>query len=315
MITTRTQTGLKVNTNPGNQHSPARGWSWATSVHRTRSLTDTAARFALMWASGIGLVLSSSVAFAAAGQAAGEKPVFLYSRYFNAEGETRYLPEGTYQQVLQRLQTQFEVRVSRAPLTGSNLAGVKVILIANPSDKAVDGNPAPHHFTAADVKVLNDYVQNGGGLIIMGNQENHNLEVDDTNKLLAGFGLGFANLYTDVKRLAVPRSTPVIGGLSWAFYTGNLLVLNTSHPALPRALVMNDLSQKPLNGTRDQAGALLAVAEPGRGRVVAVTDAGWITNDVLADKGIGGVVITNHDNWEIFRRLTGWAAGLEEQSR
>jgi hypothetical protein len=74
---------------------------------------------------------------------------------------------------------------------------------------------------------------------------------------------------------------------------------------------MND-NQKPLNGIRNEAGPLLAVAELGRGRLVAVTDAGWISNDVLADKGIGGVVITNHDNWEIFRRLAGWAAGLSE---
>lgn len=243
------------------------------------------------------------------------KPVFLYSRYFNAEGETRYLPEVTYQQVLQRLQPQFEVRVNREALTDASLAGVKVILIANPSDQAVGVHPAPHHFSAADIAVLTRYVRNGGGLIIMGNQENHNLEVEDTNKCLAGFGLGFTNLYTDVKKLAVPRSTPLIGGLTWAYYTGNLLVLNTNHPAQPRALVMNDLNQKPLNGPRDQPGALLAFAELGRGRVVVVTDAGWITNDVLADKGIGGVVITNHDNWEIFRRLAQWAASLEETSR
>jgi unsaturated rhamnogalacturonyl hydrolase len=260
----------------------------------------------------LGLVsfLSNPTGLRAAGPAAPAKPVFLYSRYFNAEGETRYLPDGTYAQVLQRLQTQFEVRANQAPLTDATLAGVKVVLIANPSDQAVSNNPAPHHFSAADIVVLTRYVRNGGGLIIMGNQENHNLEVEDSNKLLAGFGLGFTNLYTDVKKLAVPRDTPVIGGLSWAYYTGNLLVLNTNHPARPRALVMNDVSQKPLNGTRNQPGALLAVAELGRGRVVAVTDAGWITNDVLADKGIGGVVITNHDNWEIFRRLTRWAAGL-----
>lgn len=243
------------------------------------------------------------------------KPVFLYSRHFNAEGETRYLPEGTYQQVLQRLQPQFEVRVNREALTDASLAGVKVILIANPSDQAVGVHPAPHHFSAADIAVLTRYVRNGGGLIIMGNQENHNLEVEETNKLLAGFGLGFTNLYTDVKKLAVPRNTPLIGGLTWAYYTGNLLVLSTNHPAQPRALVMNDLNQKPLNGDRNQSGALLAVTELGRGRLVAVTDAGWITNDVLADKGIGGIVITNHDNWEIFRRLARWAAGLEEATR
>ena len=281
----------------------------------THNLKIAAARFTLSSVDVIVLVLSCSIGFGAAGLAAAVKPVFLYSRYFNAEGETRYLPEGTYQQVLRRLETQFEVRVNRAPLTESNLVGVKVILIANPSDQAVGGSPSPHHFTAADIEVITGFVRKGGGLMIMGNQENHNLEVEDTNKLLAGFGLSFTNLYSDVKRLIVSRNIPVIGGLSWAFYTGNLLVLNTNHPARPRALVMNDLNQKPLNGTRDQPGALLGVAELGRGRVVAVTDAGWITNDVLADKGIGGVVITNHDNWEIFRRLTCWAAGLDELSR
>jgi hypothetical protein len=261
------------------------------------------------------LVLTSALGLRAAEPAAPAKPVFLYSRYFNAEGETRYLPDGTYQDVLRRLQTQFEVRPNREPLTDASLAGVKVVLIANPSDQAVGSNPAPHHFSATDIDVLTRYVRNGGGLIVMGNQENHNLEVEDTNKLLAGFGLRFTDLYTDVKKLAVPRNTPVIGGLSWAYYTGNLLVLATNHPARPCALVMNDLSQKPLNGARNQPGALLAVAELGRGRVVAVTDAGWITNDVLADKGIGGVVITNHDNWEIFRRLTCWAAGMTEPGR
>jgi uncharacterized protein YjlB len=239
-----------------------------------------------------------------------DNPVLLYSRYFNAEGEARYLPEGTYAQVLKRLQTQFEVRANREALTDTSLAGVKVILIANPSDQAVGEHPSPHHFSAADIEILTRYVRNGGGLIIMGNQENHNLEVKDTNKLLAGFGLGFTNLYTDVKKLTVPGSTPLIGGLTWAYYTGNLLVLNTNHPARPRALVIND-NQKPLNGSRNQSGALMAVAELGRGRLVAVTDAGWISNDVLADKGIGGVVITNHDNWELFRRLAGWAAGQD----
>jgi hypothetical protein len=263
----------------------------------------------------IAVALASVLGLGAADTTSATKPVFLYSRYFNAEGESRYLPDGTYQDVLRRLQAKFEVRVSREALTDANLARVKVILIANPSDQGVGTNPAPHHFSATDIAVLTRYVRNGGGLIVMGNQENHNLEVDDTNKLLAGFGLGFTNLYTDVKKLTVPRNTPVIGGLNWAFYTGNLLVLNTNHPAQPRALVMNDLSRQPINGTRNQAGTLLAVAQIGRGRVVAVTDAGWITNDVLADKGIGGVVITDHDNWEIFRRLTCWAAGLDEPSR
>ena len=263
----------------------------------------------------VAVVVFRVVGAFAADAASKTKPIFLYSRYYNAEGETRYLADGSYQQVLQRLQSEYEVRVNRDALTDFSLAGVKVILIANPSDHAVGDHPAPPHFSAVDIAVIARFVRNGGGLIIMGNQENHNLEVEDTNRLLASFGLGFTNLYTDVKKVEVPANTPLIGGLTWAYYTGNLLLLDPNHPARPRSLVTNDLNQIPLNGARNQSGVLLAIAEPGRGRVVAVTDAGWITNDVLADKGIGGVVITNHDNWEMVRRLARWSAGLEDIPR
>src|SRR5436853_251877 len=71
------------------------------------------------------------------------KPVLLYSRYFNAEGETRYLPDGNYKDVLTRVRTDFEVRIDNKPLTPENLADVKLVLIANPSDKAVGDHPSP----------------------------------------------------------------------------------------------------------------------------------------------------------------------------
>jgi len=245
----------------------------------------------------------------AAADSPAKKPVLLYSRYYNAPGEARYLPDGTYKDILGRLRDEFEVRVHSQRLNAQTLAGVNVLLIANPSDKAVGTNPPPPHVTAADIDALTRYVERGGGLIVMGNQENHNLEIADMNKLLLRFGLQFTNLYTDVKRLVLPRETPVIGGLRWGYYTGNLLLVTPDHPAKPRPLVLNDLAQKPINGTRDTPGALLAVAEPGRGHVVVVTDSGWLINDALNDKGIGGVAVKGQDNWEIFRRLAHWAAG------
>ena len=238
-----------------------------------------------------------------------KKPVLLYSRYYNAAGETRYLPDGTYKEILTRLRDEFDVRVNSQPLNAQTLAGVNVLLIANPSDKAVGTNPPPPHVTAADIAALTRYVEQGGGLIVMGNQENHNLEIADMNQLLLRFGLQFTNLYTDVKNLVLPRETPVIGGLRWGYYTGNLVLITPDHPAKPRPLILNDLAQKPLNGPRDTPGALLAVAEPGRGHVAVVTDAGWISNDALSDKGIGGVSVNGQDNWEIFRRLAHWTAG------
>jgi hypothetical protein len=240
---------------------------------------------------------------------AASKPVLLYSRYYNAVGETRYLPEGNYKEILGRLRAEFEVRVSARPLDATTLAGVNVVLIANPSDKASGTNPPPPHVSPGDIAALRAYVGAGGGLIVMGNQENHNLEIEDMNRLLRLFGLQFTNLYTDVKKLVLPADTALIGGLRWGYYTGNQVLITSGDPARPRPLVVNDLAQKPLKGDRDTPGALLAVAEPGRGHVAVVTDCGWLTNEALSEKGIGGVAIKGQDNWEIFRRLAHWTAG------
>jgi hypothetical protein len=239
---------------------------------------------------------------------AADKPVFLYSRHYNAAGETRYLPDGTYSEVLKRLRGDFDVRVHAEPMGEDALADVGVLLISNPSEKAVGTNPPPALVSDADIEVLVNFVERGGGLIIMGNQENHNLETEQVNRLLARFGMKFVDRYTDVKAFDLPATTPAIGGLRWGYYTGNLVALEADHPANPHALVMND-SRPPLNGARNAPGALLAAARHGRGRVIVATDAGWISNSVLAGRGIAGVVIERDDNWEIFHRLSLWAAG------
>jgi hypothetical protein len=268
-----------------------------------------------LWPAGAIALLSFLVCVSnvlAADSARKNKPVLLYSRYYNAQGENRYLPDGTYKEVLRRLRDEFDVRVHDQSMRSRTLADVNLVLIANPSDKAVGTNPPPSHVSATDIEVLSDFVRNGGGLIIMENQENHNLDVEDTNKLLARFGIQATNLYTDAKKLVLPKDTPIIGGLRWAYYTGNLLRLDPSHPAKPRALVLNDLNQKPVGGPRDQSGCLLATAEPGKGRVVVVTDSGWITDAVFSEEGVGTVAIKGQDNWEIFRRLARWAAHADD---
>ena len=244
----------------------------------------------------------------AADAASKARPVLLYSLHYNAAGENRYAPDGVYKDVLARLRADFDVRVDSQPLSSKTLADVKLLLIANPNDKAFGTNPPPPHVSPKDIETLTAFVRNGGGLIVMENQENHNLDVADSNRLLARFGIQATNLYTDAKQLVLPKQTPVIGGLRWAYYTGNSLLLDPKHPAKPRALVTNDLSQKTIKGPRDQAGVLLAIAEPGQGRVVVVTDSGWIAGWAFSGEGIGGVSIKEQDNWEIFRRLARWAA-------
>jgi hypothetical protein len=236
-----------------------------------------------------------------------DKPVLLYSRYYNAEGETRYLPDGTFKEILRKLSEHFTVRIHRERLTASVLDDVSVLLIANPSDQPVGSNPPPPHMTLQDARLLVRYLSQGGGMILTANQENHNLEVQDMNILMVRLGLQFTNLYTDAKQLLIPPETPIVGGLKWGYYTGNLILVRDGYPARPRALITNDLTVKPINGTRDQAGTLLATAEPGFGRVVVITDTGFITDDALSGKGIGEVAIREQDNAEIFLRLARWA--------
>lgn len=236
------------------------------------------------------------------------QPVFLYARHFNAEGEKRYVPDKDYSQVLERLGETFEVRVNRDEPTLMNLLDVDVILISNPSQSAVSGHPAPPGFSAAMVGRLVDFVRNGGGIIIMGNQENHNLELESTNQLLAHFGMGFEETFTDIKALAIPDNVPMVGGLRWGYYSGNLVTIDAGHVASPVTVIENDSTQPLLKGTRDAKGALLASATLGKGRVIVVTDAGWITNTVLSGPGIANVKIPDHHNFEIFRRLSLWAS-------
>ena len=112
----------------------------------------------------LAVALGVEAVFAPAASAAESrpKPVLLYSRYYNAEGESRYLPEGTYKQVIQGLRQDFDVRVDNKPLTRESLAEVKLLLIANPSDKAVGAHPPPPHVSTSDIQVLTDFVHQGG---------------------------------------------------------------------------------------------------------------------------------------------------------
>jgi hypothetical protein len=248
-----------------------------------------------------------SISLTAAAQTA--KPVLLYSRAWNAEGETRYQPDGSYSMILAKLKDSFTVTTSKETPTPASLKDVAVVVVANPSEKPVGKGPEPRHIGPDDRKTLLSYLQSGGGLILMGNQENHNLETVETNLLLAEFGIHWESRYTDIKGISLPAETPIIGGLKWGYYSGNTLVLSDTHAAKPAAIVTNDIAQAPLNGPRNEKGILLATATPGKGHVVAVTDAGWIGNPVLEGKGIGGTVVPGDDNLAIFTKLALWAAG------
>src|SRR2546423_8861101 len=89
------------------------------------------------WSFRLLLIVVALLAAPLAATAADEssKPVFLYSRYFNANGENRYLPDGQYRDVLARLREHFDVRVNDLPLNSQTLKDVAGGLVFKPNDK------------------------------------------------------------------------------------------------------------------------------------------------------------------------------------
>jgi len=254
-----------------------------------------------------------------AGQAGGPappatKPVLLYSLYFTAKGQEEYTPDGPFSEVLERLKGDFEVRVSGDPLNGRTLRGVKVVLIANPSDKPIKDGPPPNHVSQKDIHTLANFVQGGGGLVFLSNQtEAHNCEKKDSNLLLEHFGIRVTEYTLGVKKILIPRRAPVIGGLRWAFYYGSILDVDEAHYLRPRVLVWNDPDNPPQpgKGAAGMKGPLLATVQVGHGRVVVTGDTGWVAKwGLLEEEPLG--TVKGQDNWEIFRRLARWAAGMDK---
>ncbi len=246
-----------------------------------------------------------------------DRPVLLYCTHFTAEGEQQYAPDGPFAEVLGRLGEDFDVRVTDKRPTRGRLAGADVLLIVNPSDDAVDGGPLPHHVERADVHAIVNWVQGGGGLVFLSNQtEGHNVEKRAANELLREFGLGVTEYTIGVKRVAIPSGAPIVGGLRWAYYYGSPLAVDAGHFARPRAIVRND-PEVPAQQGKGVAGPdapLLAIAEVGRGRVVVAGDTGWIADWALLEREPYGT-IRGQDNWEMFRRLARWAAGLRAEAQ
>ena len=272
------------------------------SISITLSRLILAALFSMILLSGCGQNETS--------EESSDKPVLLYSNYYNAEGENRYPADGNFSEIMKEFSKDFQVRVHADALTAEVLSDVKVVFIANPNDKAVDGFSAPPHVSAADIKTLTLYVKNGGGIITSHNQANHNLETVAMNRLLGSFGIRITDDFTGPKAIRIPEDTPVVGGLLWAYIIGDSIKIDSSHPASPHSIVTNDLSQKPLVGDDNAEGILMAGAELGNGRVMVTTDSGWFLNAALNGEEAGGVVIESHDNREIARRLARWVGGL-----
>ncbi|MFI7640196.1 DUF6421 family protein [Nonomuraea sp. NPDC049400] len=190
-------------------------------------------------------------------------------------------------------------------LTPEVLAEQDVLVIAHPSGERWErtigqGSPV---FTAAELDAIESFVSEGGGLVVLAEEEQDKYG-NNLRELLARFGVGVEHAtvrdpkhaHRDVAAwvLAEPATTSglLAGVRSACFYRTGVLTVTGEAEVL--------FASSP---TADPAGAPLAVAvRHGRGRVVAFADSDLFGDDSIED----------YDHRRLWGNVVTWAARVPD---
>jgi hypothetical protein len=188
-------------------------------------------------------------------------------------------------------------------LTPEVLAGAGVLVIAHPSEQTWErttGNASPR-FTLDEMAAIRDFVQAGGGLIVLGETE-HAKYGNNLNDLLAPFGICIetATVWDYANFEKVPSWVKVLPSSNGIRSTG--LLTQVSDACVYRAGVLClSGDAKPLMLTSDvaqPAGApVMAAATFGQGRVIVSADSDWL----------GDEFFDAHHHAQLWRNMVYWA--------
>ncbi len=195
-------------------------------------------------------------------------------------------------------------RNADAGLTDQSLKQADVLVIAHPSEnkweRTTNGNSP--RFSDDEINAIHTFVENGGGLIVIGETENEKYG-NNLNELLSEFGITletatvfdykyFHNVTSWVKAQAGTNGMLSNGLLTRVndvcFYRAG--VLSLSNGAKP-ALFTSDVAQPP-------HAPMLAVATHGQGRVVVVADSDWLGDEFFDE----------NDHPQLWLNMAYWAA-------
>ncbi|HTI60272.1 hypothetical protein [Mucilaginibacter sp.] len=152
--------------------------------------------------------------------------------------------------------------------TAENLKRADIYIIVDPDTKKE--SPKPKYIEPRDVKVIAEWVKQGGVLLMMAN-DSANVELKHFNTLAAKFGIHFnddlINHVTDDKH----------------FLNGTFLIIDNPILKTARKIYMKDICSLALTGPaetmlRDGDADIIGVAQYGKGAVMAVGDP-WLYNE------------------------------------
>jgi hypothetical protein len=176
-------------------------------------------------------------------------------------------------------------RHAEGPITAEVLAGAGVLVIAHPSERLWERttNTDSPKFSRDEMAAIHDFVQAGGGLIVLGETE-HAKYGNNLNDLLAPFGICIETAtvwdYTHFEK--VPSWVKVLPSSNGIRSTGLLTQVNEVRVYRAGVLSLSGPA-KPLMLTSDVAQParvpVMAATTYGKGRVVVAADSDWLGDE------------------------------------
>jgi hypothetical protein len=187
--------------------TPAKGWKWACVA-----VWDIAGNGAFTQPVG-----------------AAKPKVVAVDGWHNNDKEPHYRWDGTYQGGFSQLGKLLEAMGNRLgtvrePLSARSLSGIDALIVVDPDTPAESANP--QYFTAAEIAAVEQWVNQGGRLVLLGNDKG-NAEFEHFNQLADRFGIRFIEgKHVDVKGNSKLTLKTAFGGSSmrsmwrrWTFAT------------------------------------------------------------------------------------------------
>ena len=177
---------------------------------------------------------------------------------------------------------QYGFEISTAPSLGAiSNAGVFVV------------NVPQKPFTEAEVAMLKQFVDNGGGLLLVAELGNILKHKDNIGPLASAFGIGFnpdhvteeSDDPTAYTPIVVDNDHPVMSGVSEVLYLAGCSLRADGDNAFILAYGDHHFADADMDMERDEGEEgyppIIVGAESGQGRVIALGDGSMITNEHL----------------------------------
>ncbi len=233
-----------------------------------------------------------------------QKPIVLLDYYYNNEYKTNqegssyqyhYIWEDTtmngysiWGEIFKNKGANLE-KLTTTP-NKQNLSKAAIYIIVDPDTQKE--SPVPHFMQMEEVKIISEWVYNGGILVLLAN-DSANAELPHFNSLANKFGIHFTNKTRNavikdisVGTILIPKGNAIFKKAKQLYLKG-ISTIQINHPALP--CIQND------------GDIIMAMSKYGKGSVFAVGDP-WIYNEYIVNIRLS----PSYQNEQAANELTEW---------